>query len=146
MMMTACDLSAITKPWEVQRKVAELIASEFFDQGDIEKNELNIKPIDMMDREKHSELPRMQIGFIDVICMPVYKAFASLGEEFEPLLIGCQENRRNWLALAEGGTVDSTDKHSNDKLSNENHAGQKHSDECNENKDEHIKNKEVQQT
>lgn len=45
MMMTACDVAAITKPWEVQRKVAELVASEFFEQGDIEKEKLNITPI-----------------------------------------------------------------------------------------------------
>ena len=43
--MTACDVAAITKPWETQYKVAELIAAEFFEQGDIEKNELNITPI-----------------------------------------------------------------------------------------------------
>jgi len=52
--------------------VAELIASEFFEQGDIEKRDLNMKPLDMMDRDKSSELPRMQIGFIDA-CMPVYR-------------------------------------------------------------------------
>ncbi len=45
MMMTACDVSAITKPWEVQRKVAELVASEFFEQGDLEKMQLNETPI-----------------------------------------------------------------------------------------------------
>ena len=45
MMMTACDVSAITKPWEVQRKVAELVSSEFFEQGDMEKTQLNEAPI-----------------------------------------------------------------------------------------------------
>ena len=45
MMMTACDVAAITKPWEVQKKVAELVASEFFEQGDIEKEKLNLTPI-----------------------------------------------------------------------------------------------------
>jgi dual 3',5'-cyclic-AMP and -GMP phosphodiesterase 11 len=120
MMMTACDLSAITKPWQVQKKVAELIASEFFEQGDIEKNELNIKPIDMMDREKQSELPRMQIGFIDTICMPVYQAFARLGEEFEPLLIGCQENRQHWQLMAEGRVVDEKQQQDDKKHLDEN--------------------------
>lgn len=43
--MTACDIAAITKPWEIQRVVAELVASEFFQQGDIEKTELNLEPI-----------------------------------------------------------------------------------------------------
>lgn len=45
MMMTACDVSAICKPWEVQKKVAELVASEFFQQGDLEKERLKEQPI-----------------------------------------------------------------------------------------------------
>lgn len=45
MMMTACDVAAITKPWEVQKKVAELVANEFFEQGDIEREKLKITPI-----------------------------------------------------------------------------------------------------
>ena len=45
MMMTACDVAAITKPWEVQREVAQLVANEFFEQGDIEKTQLGEKPI-----------------------------------------------------------------------------------------------------
>lgn len=27
----------------------------------------------MMDREKHGELPKMQVGFIDFVCLPLYK-------------------------------------------------------------------------
>lgn len=27
----------------------------------------------MMDRKKKDELPKMQVGFIDFICMPVYQ-------------------------------------------------------------------------
>lgn len=43
-MMTACDVAAITKPWEVQWKVADLVANEFFEQGDIERKEYNKIP------------------------------------------------------------------------------------------------------
>lgn len=50
MMMTACDVSAIAKPWEVQHRVAKLVADEFFDQGDLEKLQFNTKPMAMMDR------------------------------------------------------------------------------------------------
>jgi len=32
------------------------------------------------------------------------QAFAQLGEEFQPMMTGCEENRRNWLILAEGRT------------------------------------------
>lgn len=45
MIMTVCDLAAITKPWDVEKRVAELVSSEFFEQGDIERHELNITPI-----------------------------------------------------------------------------------------------------
>lgn len=73
MMITGCDLSAITKPWEVQRMVAEKIASEFFNQGDIERDMFGHTPGYMYDRSKQDELPKMQVGFIDNICMELYE-------------------------------------------------------------------------
>lgn len=33
MLMTACDVAAITKPWPVQKAVADLVMSEFYQQG-----------------------------------------------------------------------------------------------------------------
>jgi hypothetical protein len=77
MMMTACDVAAICKPWEMQQVIAKLVASEFFQQGDIERNQLHVEPIvspllmetsisilslsqPMMDRAKKDELPKMQ--------------------------------------------------------------------------------------
>lgn len=44
-LMTACDVSAIAKPWEVQHKMAKLVADEFFEQGDLEKLQLNQQPM-----------------------------------------------------------------------------------------------------
>lgn len=94
MSMTVCDLSAITKPWEIEKRVAELVSSEFFEQGDMERQELKITPIvslnalmwhirfnlrrlpisqDLMNREKEDQLPMMQVGFIDSICLPIYE-------------------------------------------------------------------------
>lgn len=43
--MTACDVAAISKPWEIQHKIAKLVADEFFDQGDLEKEQLNQQPV-----------------------------------------------------------------------------------------------------
>lgn len=45
MSMTVCDLSAITKPWEIEKRVADLVTHEFFEQGDMERTELKITPI-----------------------------------------------------------------------------------------------------
>ncbi|XP_055685169.1 dual 3',5'-cyclic-AMP and -GMP phosphodiesterase 11 isoform X2 [Lutzomyia longipalpis] len=101
MSMTVCDLSAITKPWEIEKRVADLVSSEFFEQGDMERQELNITPIDIMDREKEDQLPMMQVGFIDSICLPIYEAFAVLSPKLDPLVEGVRNNREQWLKLAQ---------------------------------------------
>ncbi|GFS80411.1 dual 3',5'-cyclic-AMP and -GMP phosphodiesterase 11 [Trichonephila clavipes] len=101
MLMTVCDIAAITKPWEIQKVVAEQVASEFFQQGDIEKEHLKIQPIDMMNRDKKDELPLMQVRFIDSICAPVYEAFAKISDKLKPLVDGVRQNRAEWLKLAE---------------------------------------------
>lgn len=100
-MMTACDVSAIAKPWEVQHSIAKLVADEFFDQGDLEKLQLNTKPIAMMDRERKDELPKMQVGFIDVICIPLYRVLSETFPWINPLYEGTVENRKHWQDLAE---------------------------------------------
>ncbi|XP_059371937.1 cGMP-specific 3',5'-cyclic phosphodiesterase-like [Carassius carassius] len=101
MLMTACDISAITKPWPVQKKIAELVATEFFEQGDKERRELNIEPIDLMNREKQDKIPSMQVSFIDAICTQLYEALTGISEYCSPLLEGCRKNRQNWKLLAE---------------------------------------------
>ncbi|XP_028323588.1 cone cGMP-specific 3',5'-cyclic phosphodiesterase subunit alpha'-like [Gouania willdenowi] len=101
MMMTACDLSAITKPWEVQSKVALMVAAEFWEQGDLERTVLEQQPIPMMDRNHADELPKMQCGFIDFVCSFVYKEFARLHTEIAPMFSGLNNNRGEWKALAD---------------------------------------------
>ncbi|XP_078497260.1 cone cGMP-specific 3',5'-cyclic phosphodiesterase subunit alpha' [Lissotriton helveticus] len=101
MMMTGCDLSAITKPWEVQSKVALMVASEFWEQGDLERTVLEQQPIPMMDRNKADELPKLQVGFIDFVCTFVYKEFSRFHKEITPMLDGLQNNRVQWKTQAD---------------------------------------------
>ncbi|XP_030578603.1 cGMP-specific 3',5'-cyclic phosphodiesterase [Archocentrus centrarchus] len=101
MLMTACDISAITKPWPVQKRIAELVATEFFEQGDKERQELNVEPIDLMNREKRDKIPSMQVSFIDAICIQLYETLVGISEYCSPLLEGCQKNRYHWKHLAE---------------------------------------------
>nr|XP_022286259.1 dual 3',5'-cyclic-AMP and -GMP phosphodiesterase 11A-like isoform X2 [Crassostrea virginica] len=98
-LMTTCDVAAITKPWEIQRKVADLVMTEFFDQGDKERNELKIQPQACMDREKQDELPKLQLSWIDGICLPLYKALSNLDTSFKPLFDGVLMNRSCWEVL-----------------------------------------------
>ncbi|KAM9794673.1 rod cGMP-specific 3',5'-cyclic phosphodiesterase subunit beta-like isoform 2-T4 [Syngnathus typhle] len=101
MMMTACDLSAITKPWEVQSKVALSVAAEFWEQGDLERTVLEQQPIPMMDRNKAAELPKLQCGFIDFVCTFVYKEFSRFHPQIQPMLDGILNNRKEWNARKE---------------------------------------------
>ncbi|XP_029383087.1 cone cGMP-specific 3',5'-cyclic phosphodiesterase subunit alpha' [Echeneis naucrates] len=101
MMMTGCDLSAITKPWEVQSKVALMVAAEFWEQGDLERTVLDQQPIPMMDRNCAEQLPKMQCGFIDFVCSFVYKEFSRFHKEITPMFDGLNNNRSHWNELAE---------------------------------------------
>nr|XP_023837861.1 cGMP-specific 3',5'-cyclic phosphodiesterase [Salvelinus alpinus] len=84
-------------------QIAELVATEFFEQGDKERQELNIEPIDLMNREKRDKIPSMQVSFIDAICTQLYETLAGMSESCSPLLEGCQKNRQNWKILSEQG-------------------------------------------
>eukprot|EP01135_Chromosphaera_perkinsii_P004850 Nk52_evm14s299 gene=Nk52_evmTU14s299 len=101
MLMTACDVSAITKPWIQQRRIAEIVYSEFFEQGDLEKETLGKQPPAMMDRSKQNELPKMQLGFIDFICLPVYKALAKFDRGLSGMHEGVVNNRQHWEKLSQ---------------------------------------------
>ncbi|XP_055547758.1 dual 3',5'-cyclic-AMP and -GMP phosphodiesterase 11-like isoform X3 [Wyeomyia smithii] len=120
MSMTVCDLAAISKPWDIEKRVAELVSSEFFEQGDVERHELNITPIDIMDREKEDQLPMMQVGFIDSICLPIYEAFASLSDKLEPLVEGVRENKNHWIELAQSSKAKFANNNNDDTVSRNN--------------------------
>ncbi|NWH99281.1 PDE6C phosphodiesterase, partial [Tichodroma muraria] len=95
MMMTGCDLSAITKPWEVQSKVGTFeVDSIAFTLG-------FIAPLPMMDRNKGDELPKLQVGFIDFVCTFVYKEFSRFHKEITPMFDGLQNNRVEWKTRAD---------------------------------------------
>ncbi|XP_058060795.1 dual 3',5'-cyclic-AMP and -GMP phosphodiesterase 11-like [Anopheles bellator] len=134
MSMTVCDLSAITKPWEIEKRVADLVTSEFFEQGDMERQELNITPIDIMNREKEDQLPMMQVGFIDSICIPIYEAFAALSDKLTPLIDGVLENKKHWIELAQNAKdVYANNNNTSETTNNNNHCT--NHDEAKENED-----------
>ncbi|KAL6100847.1 pde11a [Pungitius sinensis] len=101
MMMTACDLGAVTKPWEISRKVAELVTSEFFEQGDRERSELKLTPSAIFDRNRKDELPGLQLEWIDGICTPLYETLVKLNPKLQPMVDMIKANRANWEELNE---------------------------------------------
>lgn len=99
MMMTACDLNGTTKPWEIQKEVVHLVTSEFFQQGDLERDTLKMEPSALMDRQKIDELPALQVQFFETTGIPVFKALAQFNPKIKPLLDGAESNKNRWCEL-----------------------------------------------
>ncbi|XP_071837801.1 probable 3',5'-cyclic phosphodiesterase pde-5 isoform X3 [Apostichopus japonicus] len=97
-VMTACDLCAVCKPFDIQAKVAEDIFEEFYEQGDEEKAH-GRNPIPMMDRAKAHELPANQVSFIVGICLPCYDLLQQYIPNARPMLEGARTNLQNWSAI-----------------------------------------------
>ena len=97
--MTASDLSAAAKPWDIQKTTVKVIFEEFYEQGDAERLAGRI-PIPMMDRNMPEEQANSQVGFLNGICIPCYKLLFRLIPETEPLLAMCQQNLDRWEAVA----------------------------------------------
>ena len=93
-MMTAADLGNATKPWDVHHHVSQLIAEEFWTQGDIERKEFNLDPQPMFDRTV--ALRDSQLDFLDKTCIPLYEDMRRFSAELQPLLDGCRRNRDIW--------------------------------------------------
>lgn len=100
LLMTVCDLSATMKPWKIQHRISHLLSEEFFQQGDIEKNQLNETPIDMMDRKKQDLMPKMQVSFMDFICVPLYSSITKLIPQLKALEDGLISNKNMWSTLS----------------------------------------------
>ena len=71
LIMTSCDLCSGCKEWTWAKQIANLIYTEFFRQGDLEKA-LGHTPNEMMDRDK-AFIPEQQLGFLDGISGPAYR-------------------------------------------------------------------------
>ncbi|XP_075221410.1 dual 3',5'-cyclic-AMP and -GMP phosphodiesterase 11A-like [Lycorma delicatula] len=103
MLMTASDIAASSKPWPVQERVAQLVATEFLKQGDKERNELKIQPQALMDRERQHELPQLQIRWIADICLPLYQSLGQMNPKLNVMTEGALENMAHWARLAASG-------------------------------------------
>lgn len=97
--MTASDLSASAKPWEIQTQTVKVIFEEFYQQGDAER-EAGRVPISMMDRNQPDMQAASQVGFIQGICVPCYALLHRLIPETQPLLDMCQNNLSRWGEIA----------------------------------------------
>ncbi|KAF3843231.1 hypothetical protein F7725_002080 [Dissostichus mawsoni] len=84
---------------EYNWNVAELVTSEFFEQGDRERSELKLTPSAIFDRNRKDELPGLQLEWIDGICVPLYETLVKLNPKLQPMVDMIKANRANWEEL-----------------------------------------------
>lgn len=62
---------------------------------------LNNSSVFVIYSERKDELPQMQVSFIDLICLPLYKMMSETFPWIKPLYTGTLDNRNHWQDLAE---------------------------------------------
>ncbi|XP_041376655.1 cAMP and cAMP-inhibited cGMP 3',5'-cyclic phosphodiesterase 10A-like [Gigantopelta aegis] len=110
LMMTAADLSVVTKPWDTQEAMVMRIYEEFYVQGDLEK-ECGLQPAEIMDRNNRDVTPKQQVGFIKFICQPLYTVLARILPGTKPLLQNTESNLCRWQKLDADRERDAKTKH-----------------------------------
>lgn len=99
LLMTCCDLNDQIKTWSTVQRVAELVYTEFFAQGDLER-QMGLSPNLMMDRKKAC-IPALQIEFLDTVVTPTYDVFVEIFPETTNFLETIRINREHWEELKE---------------------------------------------
>ncbi|KAI8848806.1 hypothetical protein BC829DRAFT_209885 [Chytridium lagenaria] len=98
--MTCADLSAMFKPWEKAKHIANSVYAEFFEQGDEEKKLGLPYSSDVMNRENEAQIPKLQVEFYDVIVTPAFETLnVVLANRAEFIVERVKDNHANWKLL-----------------------------------------------
>eukprot|EP01135_Chromosphaera_perkinsii_P002314 Nk52_evm100s221 gene=Nk52_evmTU100s221 len=98
--MTVCDLNLMAAPWEASLKKTIAVYSEFFNQGDLEKQR-GRAPIPMMDRDNIDEFANYQVEFICNVVLPAFKMLHALLPGVKGFINLLEDNLERWKALDE---------------------------------------------
>lgn len=90
----AADVSTQTRSFEVALQWTKLLYEEFFNQGDVEK-EQGLPVSFLCDRET-TMIPQGQPGFISFILTPLFTTLSNIAPECKQFEINALENSDKW--------------------------------------------------
>ncbi|KAK9824027.1 hypothetical protein WJX72_007091 [[Myrmecia] bisecta] len=93
-MMKCADLGHLSAGREVHAKWVGLLQEEFFCQGDRER-ELGLPISPLMDRNKPG-ITKSQVGFFEVVVLPLFRAFITIFPRAQPMLERVEDNYQMW--------------------------------------------------
>mmetsp|Transcript_37070 Transcript_37070/g.71117 ORF Transcript_37070/g.71117 Transcript_37070/m.71117 type:complete len:435 (+) Transcript_37070:2870-4174(+) len=105
MTLKCADIGHCTLPYRQHLYWVTCLQNEFFQQGDMEKEmDINVSPL--MDRDKPGPLHREnQIGFLDVIVLPLFTAFGDALDGLQPMRDQLNVISAFWKSLQKNGEV-----------------------------------------
>ncbi|KAL0037875.1 hypothetical protein WJX79_003284 [Trebouxia sp. C0005] len=99
MVLKCADIGHLAVDPKTHKRWAFQLEEEFFRQGDKEK-EAGLAVSPLMDRSMQGGMTRSQLGFFNIVGIPLFKAIADLFEESQPMLDGVLANFRQWEEIA----------------------------------------------
>lgn len=95
LMMHSADLGNPCRPWEICKVWTDLVTQEFFNQGDKERD-LGLPISNLCDRY-FVNIPKSQIGFIEVIIEPTISSLSMiLPRVLNEIAQNMKKNKENW--------------------------------------------------
>lgn len=94
MLMHTCDVSNPSRPWDICKIWADKVMTEFFIQGDKER-ELGLPISHLCDRYTVN-IPKSQIGFMDLFIEPTFNALLLVLPKTEKNLETLHHNKKMW--------------------------------------------------
>ncbi|KAL3161210.1 putative 3',5'-cyclic phosphodiesterase pde-3 [Trebouxia sp. C0009 RCD-2024] len=100
MVLKCADIGHLAVDPKTHKRWAYQLEEEFFRQGDMEKA-AGLPVSALMDRSMKGGMTRSQLGFFNIVGIPLFKAMAELFEDAQPLLDGVLANFKIWEAAAD---------------------------------------------
>uniref|UniRef100_A0A7S3FVS4 Phosphodiesterase n=1 Tax=Strombidium rassoulzadegani TaxID=1082188 RepID=A0A7S3FVS4_9SPIT len=95
----ACDISQQTRGFDYAKKWTYLLFEEFFDQGDIEKNEK--LPVSMLCDRVNTNVMKSQPGFISFVTLPLFSAASNFLPQLQTAVDNLKNNSKVWQKMEE---------------------------------------------
>ncbi|KAK9814122.1 hypothetical protein WJX72_000962 [[Myrmecia] bisecta] len=101
--LKVADISHLACSFSVHETWLRRLEEEFFKQGDAELlNKLPVSPL--MNRTK-AGISKSQVGFFDIVALPMFKAFVRVFPDNSPLLFALLANYQAWREVETTGVI-----------------------------------------
>ncbi|KAK9862181.1 hypothetical protein WJX84_011393 [Apatococcus fuscideae] len=98
MALKVADIAHLSAPTEVHRRWTAQLTEEFFRQGDRERA-LDMKISPLMDRADSAGMVKSQVGFLEIVALPMIKEYVNMVPGAQPILDGILANYDYWRSM-----------------------------------------------